>query len=118
MRYAYAGGFAPIQVAVGPGTGSDAVYDVHTDHLDTPRMLTDESDPPKVVWRAFYEAFGRAHDDKDPDEDLTEVTFNIRSPGQYYDGETGLHYNRFRYYNPGIGRYISAGVVPCAVDLL
>lgn len=32
----------------------------------------------------------------------------IRFPGQYYDEETGLHYNRFRYYDPGIGRYVSA----------
>ena len=29
-------------------------------------------------------------------------------PRQYYDEETGLHYNRFRYYDPSIGRYISA----------
>ena len=32
----------------------------------------------------------------------------IRFPGQYFDAETGLHYNRFRYYDPGIGRYVSA----------
>ena len=29
-------------------------------------------------------------------------------PGQYYDNETGLHYNYFRYYDPAIGRYITA----------
>ena len=28
-------------------------------------------------------------------------------PGQYYDSETGLHYNYFRYYNPQTGRYIT-----------
>jgi RHS repeat-associated protein len=33
---------------------------------------------------------------------------NIRFPGQYFDEETGLHYNRFRYYDPSVGRYISA----------
>ena len=32
----------------------------------------------------------------------------IRFPGQYFDEETGLHYNRFRYYDPAIGRYVSA----------
>ncbi len=32
----------------------------------------------------------------------------MQFPGQYYDEETGLHYNRFRYYDPGTGRYISA----------
>jgi len=36
------------------------------------------------------------------------VGFHVRFPGQYLDGETGLHYNRHRYYDPGIGRYISA----------
>jgi RHS repeat-associated protein len=34
--------------------------------------------------------------------------FNIRFPGQYFDAETGLHYNRFRYYDPEVGRYVSA----------
>ena len=36
------------------------------------------------------------------------MTFNIRFPGQYYDDETKLHYNRFRYYDPGVGRYVNA----------
>ncbi len=31
-----------------------------------------------------------------------------RFPGQYYDSETGLYYNHFRYYNPGTGRYITS----------
>ena len=30
----------------------------------------------------------------------------IRFQGQYFDEETGLHYNRFRYYNPETGRFI------------
>ncbi len=39
------------------------------------------------------------------------VTQNVRFPGQYYDEETGLHYNRFRYYDPSIGRYVSGDPV-------
>ena len=101
VRYAYAGGFAPVQVAQG-APGAETIYDVHTDHLDTPRMLTNASGSP--VWRAAYEAFGEAH--LDPANTVTG--FNIRFPGQYYDDETKLHYNRFRYYDPSIGRYISA----------
>ena len=31
----------------------------------------------------------------------------LRFQGQFFDEETGLHYNRFRYYDPSIGRYIS-----------
>jgi len=33
---------------------------------------------------------------------------NMRLPGQYYDSESGLHYNYFRYYDPSTGRYITA----------
>jgi RHS repeat-associated protein len=33
---------------------------------------------------------------------------NLRFPGQYFDAETGLHYNWHRYYDPSTGRYISA----------
>ena len=100
-RYAYAGGLAPAQYATPDGVGDEDVYDVHSDHLGTPRLLTDGSGNP--VWRAVHEAFGSTH--LDP---ANSVTFNVRFPGQYFDTETGLHYNRFRYYEPSIGRYISA----------
>jgi RHS repeat-associated protein len=108
VRYAYAGGFAPLQAAYGSAT--ETIYDVHSDHLDTPKMLTDEFDVPS--WRAAYEAFGKAHVSTDPDGSIPTpdpgITFNLRFPGQYYDAESGLHYNRFRYYAPDVGRYVSA----------
>ncbi|MEH6458726.1 RHS repeat-associated core domain-containing protein [Chitinimonas sp. JJ19] len=31
----------------------------------------------------------------------------LRFQGQYFDAETGLHYNRFRYYDPDVGRFVS-----------
>jgi RHS family protein len=31
----------------------------------------------------------------------------FRYQGQYEDSETGLYYNRFRYYDPSTGAYIS-----------
>jgi RHS repeat-associated protein len=40
--------------------------------------------------------------------DYAEVTYNKRFPGQYKDGETGLHYNYFRDYDPSLGRYIQS----------
>lgn len=76
-------------------------------------MLTDHTGLPS--WRASYEAFGRAHISSDPDGSVVTpnpgIPFNIRFTGQYYDAESGLHYNRFRYYSPDIGRYLSVDPV-------
>ena len=52
-----------------------------------------------MVWSATYSAFG------DASIDIETVTNNLRFPGQYYDAETGLHYNTLRYYDPEIERY-------------
>jgi len=76
------------------------MYYFINDHLDTPRKLIDESG--QVVWQAAYLPFGKA-------QVLTEtVVNNFRFPGQYYDEETGLHYNYHRYYDPKLGRYLRA----------
>jgi RHS repeat-associated protein len=80
------------------------LYYVHNDPLGTPQVLTDEAG--MVVWRARYDPFGKAVVDEDPDGDGNSVTFNVRFPGQYYDQETGLHYNYFRYYDPQTGRFV------------
>jgi RHS repeat-associated protein len=48
---------------------------------------------------------------EDPDGDGVKVTVNLRFPGQYYDAETGLHYNWNRYYDPKTGRYVTSDPV-------
>ena len=68
------------------------------DHLNTPRAAMDETG--KVVWRWESDAFGSTLPDEDPDKDSVKVTINLRFPGQYYDVESGLHYNGHRYYSP------------------
>ena len=35
------------------------------------------------------------------------ISNNIHFQGQYFDEETGLHYNRYRYYSPYVGRFVS-----------
>jgi RHS repeat-associated protein len=75
------------------------VYYFHNDHLGTPQVLTNDSQA--IAWKAVYTPFGEAV----PSIQTVENPF--RFPGQYYDQETGLHYNYFRYYNPQTGRYIT-----------
>ncbi|MDF0607249.1 RHS repeat-associated core domain-containing protein, partial [Neisseriaceae bacterium TC5R-5] len=51
-----------------------------------------------------YKAWGELRANTAPPSGFSQ---NLRMPGQYYDEESGLHYNTFRYYDPGVGRFIS-----------
>ncbi len=82
------------------------LYYFINDHLGTPQQLITATGT--VVWQAAYLPFGQAH------VTVAEVANNIRFPGQYYDSETGLHYNWHRYYSPETGRYISADPIGLA----
>ncbi len=82
------------------------VYFIHTDHLATPRAMTDGGK--RVVWRWVRRPFGDSAPDEDADGDGVKVGLNLRFPGQYFDGETGLSYNYFRDYDPKSGRYIES----------
>ncbi len=77
---------------------SGTYFFYHNDHLGTPQKLTSSNGA--VVWSAKYSSFGEATVEVDTVEN------NLRFPGQYYDEETGLHYNMWRYYDPETGRYL------------
>jgi RHS repeat-associated protein len=79
---------------------------VHADHLNTPRAILDGQN--RMVWRWLGSAFGQGLPEEDPDGDGKLFEYNLRFPGQYYDKETGLHYNYFRDYDPGTGRYVQS----------
>ena len=83
------------------GRASAVVYYLHTDHHNTPQVVSDNQGT--VVWRADYDAFGQA-----TVASGSPLTFNLRFPGQYFDSETGLHYNYYRDYDPSTGRYIQS----------
>ena len=94
-------------------------YAIQSDHLNTPRRLIQADG--QVAWQWAYSAFGEekptiaknrfANTDLNQSFGTTNVpavTFNLRYPGQYYDQETGLHYNWHRSYDAGRGRYTQA----------
>ena len=61
------------------------------------------------MWRWDQaEPFGVTPPNEDPDGDGIAFDLPLRLPGQYYDRETGLHYNYFRDYDPATGRYVQS----------
>ena len=73
----------------------------HCDHLGTPIALTDEKQ--NIVWAARLDPWGNVQEEFNPDN----IEQSIRLPGQNHDKDTGLYYNRHRYYDPSIGSYIN-----------
>ncbi|MCW5281322.1 RHS repeat domain-containing protein, partial [Pseudomonas aeruginosa] len=84
--------------------GNPTLLYLHGDHLDTPRLATDASG--QIAWQWQSDAFGRG---EALSQGSTQV--NLRFPGQYYDAESGLHYNYFRDYDPETGRYVESDPV-------
>lgn len=76
----------------------EKIYHYHVDQIGTPRELTNEQG--EIVWKARYKTYGNV-----AVQEVEEVENNLRFQGQYFDDETGLHYNRHRYYNPNIGQF-------------
>ncbi len=126
--YVYAGdSFAPLAQVDSLLSGSNAEHAAqetkssaeilyfHTDHLGTPRELTDGDG--NLQWAASYKAWGnvlqvewaqtRAMPVDQAQENQLAQSQALRFQGQYFDVETGLHYNRFRYYDPDVGRFVS-----------
>ncbi|MGH8565172.1 MAG: RHS repeat domain-containing protein [Gammaproteobacteria bacterium] len=99
-EYVYLDGLPLAQI-----TGTAIAY-IHTDHLGTPESLTDQAQA--IVWQAHHDPFGKTT------VTTRAVEHNLRFPGQYFDAETGLHYNYFRDYDPGIGRYIQSDPIGLA----
>jgi RHS repeat-associated protein len=76
-------------------------YFIFSDQLGTPYLIEDEQG--RNVWGAYVAPFGDVQIYSN-----STIEFNLRFPGHYWDGELNLHYNRFRYYDPTLGRYIQS----------
>lgn len=76
------------------------------DHLGTPRQARERTGT--VVWRWESDGYGNTAADEDPDGNGQKTYVYLRFPGQYFDEESGLHYNWHRYYVPRLGRYLSS----------
>jgi RHS repeat-associated protein len=76
-------------------------YFVFGDQIGTPCLIEDEIG--RECWSARIAPFGAAKVGH-----TSEVEFNLRFPGHYFDPELGLNYNRFRYYDPTLGRYLQS----------
>ena len=106
---------------------------VHTDHLGTPRELTNAEG--HIVWAASYKAWGATASIDHPavlqtvrrgntlpqhwveQDQGSRPEQHLRFQGQYFDVETGLHYNRFRYYDPDVGRFVSQDPIGLVVGV-
>jgi len=111
------GSFTPIAKLIEGGNA----YTIITDHLGTPTKMLDASGG--NAWSETFNLWGKPHLESetrtvgtakitttkprttDPNSYNPETTMPFRFPGQYEDSETGLYYNRFRYYMPDEGIY-------------
>jgi RHS repeat-associated protein len=89
--------------------GGELCYAV-TDHLGTPRELLAEDG--RLAWAGRVTLWGAV-------AERVSVTCDcpLRLPGQRADPESGLHYNRFRYYDPDTGAYLSPDPIGLAGGL-
>ena len=111
----------PVGRVLSSTTEAQEVYAIHSDHLNTPRALASaqvQNHQPAgtVVWRwklnqhtaSGSNAFGALAASEDVDGNGSVVKFDLRFPGQQWDAAVGLHYNYFRDYEAGTGRYVES----------
>ncbi|WP_052270415.1 RHS repeat-associated core domain-containing protein [Shigella boydii] len=82
-------------------TPARKIHLYHCDHRGLPLVLI--STEGATEWCAEYDEWGNLLNEENPHH-LQQL---IRLPGQQYDEESGLYYNRHRYYDPLQGRYIT-----------
>jgi len=77
-------------------------YAVFSDPVGLPLCIEDQ-DGNTVWWAERVDPYGAIRV-----AEGSSLEYNVRWPGHYFDPETGLHYNRWRYYDPSLGRYLQS----------
>lgn len=112
-QYASPTSLAPLQFTDYEGRDSPAAsgktYHIFSNPTGLPLCI--EDDRGCVAWWVEYaDPYGWLHlrprQDIDYAHPGASIEYNLRWPGHYFDPETGLHYNRYRYYDPRLGRYL------------
>ncbi|MBF3272448.1 RHS repeat protein, partial [Pseudomonas aeruginosa] len=96
---AFAAEGQPLPAQCVPALGEARIAFFHTDHLGTPLQLSDERG--QLRWQGVPDDWRAVAPERQPGAQP------IRFQGQYHDEESGLYYNRYRYYLPEAGRYAS-----------
>ena len=78
----------------------DRHYSIISDYIGRPVQVYDDNG--NIVWQADYDIYGNVRNLHG-----SRKFIPFRQLGQYEDEETGVYYNRFRYYDPNTGTYIS-----------
>ncbi|MEV7045317.1 RHS repeat-associated core domain-containing protein [Amycolatopsis sp. NPDC051061] len=91
------GEVTPVSRLLRPGAADEQFHAVVADVVGSPVELVDEDG--RIAWKADWSLWGVGQSEGDG--------MPLRFPGQYFDAETGLHYNLYRYYEPETGRYLS-----------
>jgi RHS repeat-associated protein len=81
------------------------VYYYHCNVAGLPEDVTDSEG--RLIWRGRYSTWGRLLYEHTTSDTPRGFTQRLRMQGQYDDGDTGLYYNMFRYYDADAGRYLS-----------
>lgn len=86
------------------------LYFIAADQVNAPRVIFKTLTPYDIVWKWQDSAFGEV-----PADEIVTVASNgvpfefaLRFPGQMFDKESNLFYNKSRYYDPALGRYLQS----------
>lgn len=99
--YSHPSSYEPLAQIYENKENKQSIAYFHTDQIGIPREMTDENG--QLLWNGTYTAWGELKEENNPHNTHQP----LRLQNQYYDRETGLHYNFFRYYDTHCGRFIT-----------